>query len=393
MLNPSLFAATTPADASSTKWRIKFLWLNDSSGGASAREIQFRSVPGGTNHCTGAVIAASRFGGFLPSNANDGNAGTEWQAGYQLNEPDWWSAESSTPYTLNEITMTAGGNEADRVKHFDVQYYDGAQWITYWSVRNTLIAAGATVVYTRTADNGSLGPELLTANPTTSSGWAWSGGVGTASATPGSLTWTGTVTEGRAYQLSLKYTKSAGSKLRVKASSGEHLCVLSIANASGELFFTFVAKGSSFILEPHSADFTGTVSEVSLREMIYSTVGLGTERLSDPSFDTGTGWSFAGGWSLGSGKAVGSNGADRIAAAGVMTNGLTYRVGFNYYMLTGQRLRVRTNAGVTKYLTPVLRRTGAMYAEFVADGTDLRIEADSQAFTGEIYGVTLRQKL
>lgn len=132
--------------------------------------------------------------------------------------------------------------------------------------------------------------------------------------------------------------------------------------------------------------------------VLASPASLGTEALTDTGFDNPAAWSATGGWSISGSAAVGSGASDRLAQSGRLTNGQTYFLSFPY-TYTGPnpaiaKLRIRTEANNDLYTTPTLGSgSGNIAAQFVADGTDLRIEADAAVFTGTIPSISCKPVL
>jgi hypothetical protein len=107
--------------------------------------------------------------------------------------------------------------------------------------------------------------------PTPGSGCTVSGGKLNCSG-GAQLCWeTGLTTAGNVYRMTLDYTMTSGSKLRVNNSTtnGAAILVTSAAlGSSGSLQFDFTATGSDISIEADSALFNGTIDNVSLKQKI-----------------------------------------------------------------------------------------------------------------------------
>lgn len=105
----------------------------------------------------------------------------------------------------------------------------------------------------------------------------------------------------------------------------------------------------------------------------------------------------SGGWSVSGGNLVGVNASDRAVWPGILTSGKTYRLSLAYTYTGGSpsiaRLRLWTQTSPYWFIiSKPLGTSGSFTYEFLADGTDLRLEADASVFSGTIPFSTLSCK-
>lgn len=121
---------------SSTKWRINITATDsvsgDGLGSPTIAEMEMRGSIGGADLCTGGTASASSDDGSNPAaGAFANNAdGTIWVAGGLA--PQWLEYDFTTAKTIEQVSITSYYG-ADAPLAFDVQYWDGAAWQTYWS--------------------------------------------------------------------------------------------------------------------------------------------------------------------------------------------------------------------------------------------------------------------
>lgn len=148
IVQPSRFAAAGGAGLS-TQWRLNITAKYTSGNWTSIKDMEMRGVAGGANLATGGVASASvNNGGANPaSNAFDGNAATQWQTG-TATVPQWIQYTFATAVTIEQVSITQA-SLGDNPTAFDVQYWDGAAWVTYWSVSGIGWNSRTTGVFTR----------------------------------------------------------------------------------------------------------------------------------------------------------------------------------------------------------------------------------------------------
>lgn len=126
----------------------------------------------------------------------------------------------------------------------------------------------------QTLTGTAFGANLLPGSaPATGAGVSWNGGTGTAIATAATdvVRWLSFLTIGKLYQVTVNYTMSAGSKLRVTngATNGVSIVAVSaVLGASGSITFNFFATDVNMSIEADTAVFTGTVSAIVVKEAL-----------------------------------------------------------------------------------------------------------------------------
>jgi hypothetical protein len=134
----------------SSKWRIN-ITLNNSEGGlnpCSIAELEMRATAGGADQCNGGTASASNVNGTNSADkafANDGTT-TFWSTTNAA--PQWLEYDFAAPVTVYELSITArsAGNHREAPATFDVQYFDGSTWRTYWSAITGPFGVGETRV-------------------------------------------------------------------------------------------------------------------------------------------------------------------------------------------------------------------------------------------------------
>lgn len=122
------------APPTSTQWRLNFTTKQGGSGNfCSVAELEFRGTAGGADQTTGATGTA--LSNYDSSNnapkAFDNNTATRWLASSNA-MPQWVQATMASAVAVKEVAVTSY-NAGDAPTAFDVQYYDGSTWQTYWS--------------------------------------------------------------------------------------------------------------------------------------------------------------------------------------------------------------------------------------------------------------------
>lgn len=118
---------------------------------------------------------------------------------------------------------------------------------------------------------------------------------------------------------------------------------------------------------------------------------LGANVVIDPDFLDPTKWLTSGGWSISGGNAVGTGAADSLRQNGILTVGKAYRIAFPWTKTGGAALRLRTNAGSNLIIQNVNGSSGIFYGTFVADGTDMLVQAEAAPFTGTISQISVKE--
>lgn len=166
---------------------------------------------------------------------------------------------------------------------------------------------------TNTTLSGSpIGANLLPASaPNTGAGVAWNAGTGTATATAAAdiVRWLNFLKIGKFYQVTLNYTMSSGSKLRIAngATNGVSIAVVSaVLSASGSLTLNFQALDVNMSIEADTAVFSGTVSSISIKEvppLVATSTGAGgvysSKMISGPCYFEATPTTITGAPSVG----------------------------------------------------------------------------------------------
>jgi hypothetical protein len=256
----------------STQWRVFIYTSLSGTAFASISELELRGSVGGANLATGGTPSADSFnsstGGFV-ANAFDGNSSTFWQSSAASG---WLQYTTASPITVNEVAITVGSAVTNGgPAWFDVQYYDGATWITKFTGYTTSWATT-----TQTFSGQTLGTERVTdpgfdnpASWTTSGGWSISGSNAVAASASNSLVQSGVFVNGHSYAIQFDYNKTAGSALRIRTETFGRLFITpALANGSGTIRATFLADGTQFRLEASSAVFTGSLPSISVKEIL-----------------------------------------------------------------------------------------------------------------------------
>lgn len=124
------------AAGTALEWRISVDTSVQSTINFSAFcEIELRATASGADITgTGSAYSSSNFSGsFLPGNAVDNNNSSMWHSASE-SSPKWRYLFTS-PVSINEISIKARNDTENGVapRKFDVQYYDGSTWQTWWS--------------------------------------------------------------------------------------------------------------------------------------------------------------------------------------------------------------------------------------------------------------------
>lgn len=127
---------------------------------------------------------------------------------------------------------------------------------------------------------------------------------------------------------------------------------------------------------PYDTSYPWAASSLS----IYS----GEETVTNGRFDTDTDWTKGSGWSIGGGVASATTASSDLAQAGILTNGVTYRI---RYLVTARSAGTITpkfgsTAGTTR------SAAGAYTEEVTANGTDFALTGSG--FTGTVDVVSIR---
>jgi hypothetical protein len=126
---------------------------------------------------------------------------------------------------------------------------------------------------------------------------------------------------------------------------------------------------------------------------------LGSELLTNGTFAAAAPPpTLASGVTITSGHATVSNGGQLVTWSGVLTSGNLYRVSLDYNCTSGAKLRVNnsaTNGAAIMSTSTTLTCDSAThtitFADFIATGADLSIEADSATYSGWIDNVSAKQ--
>lgn len=128
----------------SNRWRLYMTAKPTAGSYMSACEVEMRNTPGGPNLASGGTATASTFqttgggvpsGGWTPAMAFDGvkTSASAWTAS-SATAPQWLEYAFTSPVTIEEVTLYTKHNDPGGTpSSFDVQYYDGTTWVTYWS--------------------------------------------------------------------------------------------------------------------------------------------------------------------------------------------------------------------------------------------------------------------
>lgn len=122
----------TSAAVSSTQWRIYITDTQGAGNGPAIRDIVMRESLGGADLTPSLTTASSDDGTNTPGNATNGIFTGYW--GAAAASPQWHQQTFAVPRTVTEIVLTSMGTVARTPVRFDIQYYDGSTWQTYWSV-------------------------------------------------------------------------------------------------------------------------------------------------------------------------------------------------------------------------------------------------------------------
>lgn len=116
----------------STRWRVGNA---TATGDPSVAGLQFRDTVGGANTTVGGTATESSFysSAYKAGKAFDADPATLWASN---SGPAWIEYEFPNPITIVEIMMQArtGSFSNQTPTTFDLQYYDGAAWVTVLAV-------------------------------------------------------------------------------------------------------------------------------------------------------------------------------------------------------------------------------------------------------------------
>lgn len=110
----------------------------------------------------------------------------------------------------------------------------------------------------------------------------------------------------------------------------------------------------------------------------------GTEVVTNGRFDTDTDWTKGTGWTISGGVANASTASSDLAQAGILTNGVTYRIRFIVTARSAGSVTPKfgTTAGTTR------STTGIFTEEVVSNGTDFALTGSG--FTGSVDIISIR---
>lgn len=124
-----------PPDPTSTQWRVYVTAQVNSSSWTSIYELEMHETAGGADQCSGGTASADGYGGSdVPARAFDNSTSTRWSRGSTA-VPCWIQYTFSSPKTIREVAMYVQAVN-DSPKNFQIQYWNGSAWVTYWSVSN-----------------------------------------------------------------------------------------------------------------------------------------------------------------------------------------------------------------------------------------------------------------
>lgn len=141
---------------SSTKWRV---YIYEFNGGfvPGIAEIEMHTSVGGSDVCTGGTATASHtFGGYVAANAFDDDDSTFWDA--NVNTATWVQYEFGSAQDIVEFSITCppSSNQYDVPASFELQYYDGSDWIaTIWRAAEWGWSAGEKRTFSTTSPANS----------------------------------------------------------------------------------------------------------------------------------------------------------------------------------------------------------------------------------------------
>lgn len=245
----------------------------------------------------------------------------------------------------------------------------------------------------------------------TSSGWSVTGGQAVGSSAGDSLRQNGILQAGKFYRVEFDYIANSGSgkRLRLVDNTGRRLYTTQQLDGaspiSGTITCVIAPDGTDLLIQGDTVVFNGSISRIEVRELIYNDSRLGPEKVTNGGFASSASWAASGGWSISGGTANGSSATSRLVQTGVFVIGETYRIVLKIRRsggLSGARIRVLTETGGAVALSTgyALDTTFTLNANhtlvvttFVADGTELRIEADTAAFTGLVDDISVQKVL
>lgn len=252
----------------SDKWRVYFHSVNG-GGRPVIYDMEMRASIGGADQCTGGTATAN--GGNNPSHAFDADPSTYW---FPAPASPWWLQYTfASAVSVSELSIKCG-LVSDQPAHFELQRWDGAAWVTVFESFGFNWAANTYKAFS----NGStyLGPERVTDpsfdNPaawTTSGGWSVSGGNLVASNAADRAAQSGVFESGKRYFLRFPYTRpstGAGS-LRIRTEANTTLLNRGTGSLSGFVDGILVANGTQLRIEAEDAVFTGSIPEITVREV------------------------------------------------------------------------------------------------------------------------------
>jgi hypothetical protein len=138
MIWQKLMMAAGGTPGVSTRWRMNITALDGSSSFVRLFELEFRGEPSGPDLTTPADASARASASSIQSasspaeNAFDDDAVYFWQSAAWTGGPEWIEWEFAEPVNVQEIAWLATSGSVSP-QDFDVQYFDGSSWQTYWS--------------------------------------------------------------------------------------------------------------------------------------------------------------------------------------------------------------------------------------------------------------------
>lgn len=129
-------------------WRLRFP-SGAPAGALTCTECEMRATSGGADQCAGGTASVADTS-TTAANAFDNSTATDWNGLAAGNTGGWLRYDFPSAVAVTEVSYRGHASQPTRgPSAVDVQYHDGTQWQTLWSVSSLSWSNGETKVWTK----------------------------------------------------------------------------------------------------------------------------------------------------------------------------------------------------------------------------------------------------